>query len=169
MTTFQQDYQFGIDGENFVKPLIEAVWGKVNKLSDTHFMDYGSVEKGKFYVEVKRRTNKKNQYPTTILPYHKIEFCDEAVKQGYKVYFLFIFTDGFEFVEYTKELFDTFFIEKGFCRRWRRSMDKPTKHIHIPIECLQPFQVTEASLSPPETLCGKDSLVEDIAREEPRI
>lgn len=167
MTAFQRDYEFGIDGENFVKPLIEAVWGKVRKLPSNHKMDYASEELGKFYVEVKRRTNKKSQYPTTIVPYHKVRFCEEEA--GCKVYFLFIFTDGFEFVEYKKELFDSFFIEEGFCRRWKRSMDKPMKHIHIPVECLQPFEVIEANLSPPETLCDKDSLSGDMTREEPRI
>jgi hypothetical protein len=157
MTSFQQDYQFGIDGENFVLPLIEAVWGKVRKLPTNHKMDYVSQEQSKFYVEVKRRTNKKSQYPTTVIPYHKIRFCEEEA--GCKVYFLFIFTDGFEFVEYNKGVFDTFFIEEGFCRRWKRSMDKPTKHIHIPIEHLKPFEVILASPSLPETLCSKDSVI----------
>lgn len=155
MTAFQRDYEFGIDGENFVKPLIEAVWGKVKKLSDRNSMDYGSEEINKFFVEVKRRTNTKTQYSTTIIPYQKIVFAQEA---NCKVYFLFIFTDGFEYIEYTKELFDTFFIEDGFCRRWKRSMDKPKKHIHIPIECLKSLQVMEECLSLSETTCNIGSL-----------
>jgi len=47
--------------------------------------------------------------------------------------FLFYFTDGLYYIEYNKELFDTFEI-KDFVRNPRYGkIDKPKKYIYIPI------------------------------------
>ena len=135
MRTFQEDYEFGIEGEMIVKGALDCLFGESKKLGPTHTMD---LEGEHYFSEIKRRTNKKDQYPTTIIPEHKIRFAEEANKA---VYFVFMFTDAIEYIKYDKEKFSEFFIEKGFCRRWRRANDKPTAHYHIPIEELKPLVV----------------------------
>lgn len=44
--------------------------------------------------EVKRRNNKKNAYPTTMVGYNKVIKAREYLKRGYVVLFCFEFTDG---------------------------------------------------------------------------
>ena len=135
MRTFQEDYEFGIEGEVIVKGALDVLFGPSKKLGPTHSMD---LEGDNYFSEIKRRTNKKAQYPTTIIPEHKLRFAEEQTKD---VYFVFMFTDGIEYIKYNKEKFSEFFIEKGFCRRWKRTNDKPTAHIHIPIDELKPLVV----------------------------
>lgn len=135
MPSFQQDYEFGMEGEVIVKGALDCLFGPSKKLHPTHSMD---LEGDKYFSEIKRRTNKKDAYPTTIIPEHKLRFAEEQTKD---VYFVFMFTDGIEYIKYDKQKFSEFFIEKGFCRRWKRANDKPTAHIHIPIEELKPLVV----------------------------
>jgi hypothetical protein len=80
----------------------------------------------KMSVEMKSRRNTKNQYPTTIIPTHKVRNTNN------KQVFVFNFTNEMCYIEYSKELFDTF--EKKMITTYRQGIiDVPKPHFLIPI------------------------------------
>jgi len=128
--SFRQDYAFGKSKEVEVlssvrRHFVDDVDSSVDNFSIYDF-------KGKtFHYELKSRTNALNDYPTTLLPCDKV-FTDRQI-------FLFNFTDGLHFIEYNKELFDTF-EKKPFVRRRRTDyVDKPKMYYYIPITALSPI------------------------------
>ena len=70
-----------------------------------------------------------------MLPYSKIVFAKTADKP---VWFIFVFTDGIYYIEYSEELFDTFTVN-DFQRTGRDVYDKKQEYIYIPKESLSPI------------------------------
>jgi hypothetical protein len=84
-------------------------------------------------VEIKSRTNRYAQYPTSILQKTK---CDYARLQTKPVYFVFAFTDGVYYIQYNPEVFDTFETEV-FQRPGRvDKTDLRQVYVYIPIGSL---------------------------------
>jgi hypothetical protein len=80
-------------------------------------------------VELKSRRVNKSAYETTIIPVHKVR------KTNYKQLFCFNFTDDICYIEYNKELFNTF--ERKDIMTYRKGIvDKPKPHFLIPIHLL---------------------------------
>jgi hypothetical protein len=131
--TFAQDYKNGLIAEERIKPILEINLGALTKLNPTHDFDF---EGATCWVELKSRTNEKDKYDTTLLPYSKIVRASESEK---KLYCVFEFSDGVYYLPYHKELFDTFEV-KPFVRGWRSDYnDKPKPYIHIPTHLLRPI------------------------------
>jgi len=59
--------------------------------------------KNKIIVEVKERNNKKDKYPTTMVGENKFIKAKDYYDRGYKVLFVFKFTDGIYYYEYCDE------------------------------------------------------------------
>lgn len=82
----------------------------------------------KYIYELKARTNKYLDYPTTLLPAKKI-FSNNHI-------FLFNYIDGLYYIMYDEELFNTF-EKKPFRRRPRTGFcDSVQEYIYIPIDKL---------------------------------
>lgn len=129
MSHFQKDYAFGLQKQEALLPFLE-----------NHFKDSLVPTLGRFApydyegntcsYELKSRNNASSTYPTTCIGQDKINPA-HTKKQVY----IFHYTDGTYFIEYNKELFDTFEV-KPF-RRWRDSwkdVEKP--YVYIPIDKL---------------------------------
>ena len=125
------DLRMGLQSEKDIKPILEAKFGMLEKTSTYHPMDY----QGDVWIEIKTRNVKKDTYPTTMLPYSKIVFAKTADKP---VWFIFVFTDGIYYIEYSEELFDTFTVN-DFQRTGRDVYDKKQEYIYIPKESLSPI------------------------------
>jgi hypothetical protein len=136
MRTFQNDMNYGMEKEM-------TMLGKLSQ----HFIEYGTITNTKdlykdpYYkydfeaedgttFELKSRRNKKQTYPTTILPVSKI-IPDAKHKQV----FIFAFTDCCCKIEYSKELWDTFEVRDIEVFRYGR-IDLPKPHYCIPIQHL---------------------------------
>jgi len=133
LRSFKQDYKIGISSELTNKPIFENHFKEsFNKLSQSHIMDFESDNK---YLEIKTRTNNYNRYPTTMIPYNKIEFAKKSNKE---VYFIFVFTDSIYYIKYDNN-FDNF--EKKLYKRDDRIdyTDKEKDYIYIPITFLSPI------------------------------
>lgn len=131
MRTFKEDYQRGIQSENKIKTTLESFFNSpLTKTAQYHPMDY---QTNSTYIEIKTRTNASTTYPTTMLPYSKIDFAKASPSN---TYFVFVFTDGIFYIQYNQELFNTFHIEV-FQRNPRQDhQDQPQKYLYIPISCL---------------------------------
>ena len=58
-----------------------------------HTFDYISVDES-LYIELKHRNNTCQKYPTTMIPYHKLQKGYDLIKEGKNVYYCFNFTNG---------------------------------------------------------------------------
>jgi len=127
-SNFNIEYKRGIDSEKEVLPIIIDYFKRDIKATKERYSkyDYYDLE---YKYELKTRTNKYNSFPTTIIETNKII-------ENFKIIFLFRFTDGLYFIEYEKELFNTF--EKQLYIRNNPTIQTPIKkeHIFIPIDKL---------------------------------
>jgi hypothetical protein len=128
MATFKKDYQDGKEDEIRVLPIITKYFNKDISLSSkkTDVYDFKDTE-GTVY-ELKRRNNRHNSYPTTIIGINKI--------QNNNCILLFDFSDGLYFIKYDKTLFDTF-QRNLFVRNKRLDYhDVEKEYLFIPIDKL---------------------------------
>lgn len=130
MRTFAEDYKFGIESENQQISTLSSYFNStLQKLSLTHAMDFQGES---LFIELKTRTNASTTYPTTLIPYSKIEF---AKSTSDCTYFVFCFTDGLFYIQYDEDQFSTF-ETKLFQRKGRDKKDKEQAYVYIPINCL---------------------------------
>lgn len=128
--SFKDDYAAGISIENNLKPILETKFGKLTKTGRYDTLDYEGPE---CFVEIKSRTNRYSQYPTTMIQKSKFDY---ARKQTKPVYFVFAFTDGVYYIQYKSEVFDAF--ESGMFQRPGRidKTDMRQVYVYIPITSL---------------------------------
>ena len=128
--SLRSDLSFGLANEMFVIEKLNVFFDEEEIKSSKElglgvYCGYDAESENTIY-EIKSRRCKYATYPTTLLPVHKI-------KEGNKrLVFVFHFTDGLYYIEYKKELFDTF--ETRVVKIHRAGInDKPTPHYYIPI------------------------------------
>lgn len=136
--SFKNDMDFGLNQEVEVLDLIKETFCKTlgesdiintKEIYDSYCpYDYEGTTK-KTIFEMKSRRNKKNQYPTTIIP------CSKISQDGRKQIFIFNFTDACCYIEYNKELFDTFNKKMVSTQRYGK-VDYPKNHYEIPVNLL---------------------------------
>jgi hypothetical protein len=123
LKNYKDELQTGLKMQEIVLPIINNYFNRDIKPTQGRYNKYDYID-DKYSYELKSRTNEYNKYPTTLIGLDKI---------GPNTIFLFYFTDGLYYIEYDKQLFDTFEI-KDFVRNVRYGkIDKPKKYIYIPI------------------------------------
>ena len=133
MLNVKSDLQFGLAKEGHVLDLLQKTFPNpdIKNTKEQHgqfcIYDYESSDGTSW--EVKSRRNKKTQYPTTILPVHKVREVDT------KQYFVFHFTDKTCYIEYNKEQFDTFNKQRIFANR-NTGSNNDGIHYEIPVRML---------------------------------
>lgn len=137
--SFKNDLEFGLSKEEPVRQLLKNYFVWDDDIINTKDLyndaycpfDYEGTTTHKRY-EVKSRTNKKDRYPTTIIPVHKI--TDATIKNG--LYLIFNFTDKCSYIEYDVNVFSKFkTIMMKIVRQGK--YDPPTLHYEIPISLLK--------------------------------
>ena len=134
-----QDLMFGLKSEENIKSTLEQFFGCGLKKTDKYAsMDFVNEPKT-IYIELKTRRIRHNQYPTALIGKNKVDFCE---KSNAKCYFVYVYVDGVFYIEYKKELFDTF-----ECSPYQRGMREggiqPLQdYIFIPHEQLTLFPVS---------------------------
>lgn len=132
MRTFAADYATGTQAESRLLPIF-------NDFFNTTFTPTGQYDpvdytSAAYDLELKTRTNRCKQYPTTLLPYSKIRHADSSPR---KTIFAFNFTDGLYYIVYDPVLFDTFTTNE-FQRDDRQDhRDRCQEYIYIPIKHLR--------------------------------
>ena len=131
LRSFKDDYAAGIAIESDLKSMLEFKF--VDKLIKTGRYDTLDYEGERCFVEIKSRTNRYAQYPTTMIQQSKFDY---ARKQTKPVYFVFAFTDGVYYIQYNSEVFDAF--ESGYFQRPGRidKTDRRQIYVYIPITSL---------------------------------
>lgn len=124
-SNFQNRYNIGKQSEEEVLPIIRRFF-KDNSIQPTTLKtdryDYKGLIKN---YELKTRTNKYNQYPTTMIGDDKCE-VDSVL--------LFKYTDGLYYIEYNKEQFNKYELKKF------TKYTIPKDYIYIPIKDLKKIE-----------------------------
>ena len=124
MASFRKDFINGMKAEDAVLPVICEYFKRDIKKTD-RFCKY-DYECSEYKYELKSRGNEYRKYPTTLVP------LDKLVSD--KMIFLFSFTNGLYYIEYEKELFDKFEVQK-YVRNPRIDIkDIKKDYLFIPIE-----------------------------------
>jgi hypothetical protein len=139
MRSLSADLKFGLQQEKDKIELIkqhlcskydEADFANTKDLYQDYYYPYdfeGITHKTA--VEMKSRRNKKNTYPTTIIPVAKV------LTSGVRQLFVFNFTDCIAYIEHNKEVFDKFVVTDITTDRYG-ARDIPKPHFHIPVGLL---------------------------------
>ena len=100
--SFKQDNQFGLNQEREIIPILEKYFKeKIIPSQYKYEKDDGASDTAVY--EIKSRTNASNAFTETLIGANKvIPNCSKIQR------FVFNFTDGIYYIEYDKELFDTF-------------------------------------------------------------
>jgi hypothetical protein len=128
MRSFAADYQIGTAAESALLPVFNTFFKTTFQPTGKYDpMDYTSPT---HEIELKTRTNKYRQYPTTMLPYSKIRHAQSSPRT---TIFAFNFTDGLYYIEYEPTLFSSF-LTNEFQRDDRQDhRDRNQEYIYIPI------------------------------------
>jgi hypothetical protein len=93
------DLAFGLPKEDPVIKTLSEYFNEEVKKAEYKYSPYDASSETTKY-EIKSRRNRYSQYPTTIIPVDKTERI-----VGGRLVFVFNFTDGLYYIEYTKEQF----------------------------------------------------------------
>jgi hypothetical protein len=125
MASYKNDRINGMRAEDAVLPVIREYFKRDISRKTSRYCKY-DYECTEYKYELKSRSNEYRKYPTTIIGIDKL-VSDMMI-------FLFSFTDGLYYIEYEKELFDKFEIQK-YVRHPRFGIkDVEKDHLFIPIE-----------------------------------
>lgn len=136
MPRFCEDLAFGLAGEEFAKPHIEAFLGFPIVLAQgTYTLDIRRASDNAFIGEIKSRKVGLHTYSTIIIGKNKIDAFTDPERQ---YYCFFNLTDGLYAVPYDREVFESYSVE-DFQRLQTRSdyVDRVHKVYHIPTTDLQ--------------------------------
>jgi hypothetical protein len=131
--SLSNDLIFGLANENNVIQKLNTYFTNeiiksTKELGLGAYCSYDAESENTMY-EIKSRRCKYSTYPTTIVPVHKVKDSKK------RLVFVFQFIDGYYYIVYNKELFDTF--ETKIIKLNRAGInDKPTYHYYIPISHL---------------------------------
>ena len=107
-----EEYIAGHKTEVEIKPLIETLL-KVKLIAKSRYSKFDFEDKlKKILVEVKGRKIRSDKYDTTYINIEKIQNIDTSKT----IYFFFKFTDGVKYIQYDKEVFDTFKIKTTYLK-----------------------------------------------------
>lgn len=138
---YHKDCKLGDEGEKAIKPMLEEFFNtNFKKTSRYHTFDFIS-ENRKIYIELKTRRCCKNQYPSTMIPYHKIIKGFDIIKKAEenkkkkKIYIVFKFTDKTCYFRLKKDTFNKEkWVRKG--GRFDRGRPEVKEYAYIPVELL---------------------------------
>ena len=126
------DYNHGLQKERAILPIIKKYFDKNITLKHNRYSKFDfKDEDGNFY-ELKSRRNKKNEYPTTLMP------CSKIFNNDIQIYFIFSFDDEICYIKYNQEQFAKY-NRKRFCREFGYTEQD---YYYIPIADLQTITVS---------------------------
>jgi len=128
----KKDLQYGEGKENDIKSKLESYFKcNLEKTSKLNLFDYVDNDK-KILIELKSRRNDKMKYPTTMVGYNKIINSIEKIKDSWKIYYVFNFTDKITYYKF-EEINDSWISKGG---RYDRGRPEFKQYYFIPVELL---------------------------------
>jgi hypothetical protein len=134
MTQRKKDLKYGNKKENSLLPLLNKCYNTdLSKTKPFYEFDFIDNDK-KILIELKSRRNGKYEYTSSMVGANKIVKGLEKIKEGYKVIFIFGFTDSVSAFELTEtNINENWYMEGG---RKDRGKDEIKLYCYIPNEKL---------------------------------
>ena len=134
MPSLASDLAFGTKSEiSNTELLQDYLETTLERRGGYYVMDYVNPSKT-IYVELKTRRIRHDQYDTALIGLNKVMACQNP---DIKYYFAYCYLDGLYVIQYDKELFDTFEIQKDYLRGAREGIvDIAQSVVHIPTNLL---------------------------------
>ena len=136
MTTYEKNYNYGINGEEKIYNILKKKYPSIEIKKDRYCFYDLLIKDLNVLIEVKKRNNSKDTYPTTIFRYEKlIKFKDFNNKNGnkYRFMFIFIYNNGIYLIHKKNYKYHV----KYFRRSFRDNInDKYCKHVFLPVSDL---------------------------------
>jgi len=131
MATFAADYKFGTDSEIIAKTKLEEIFmTSLYHRTENPFTQFDYDNGSTFYLELKTRRIRHNQYPTAIIGKNKVDIAAANPERTY--WFCFNYSDGLYGIKYDKEKFSTYNVS-DFSRG-----DRPDFHNNAQTCCFIP-------------------------------
>ena len=149
MPTFEFDDSTSV---NKVKELLETKYSTIFKRTKQLSVFDLRNEELKIIAEVKKRSNTKDKYPTTMVGENKFLKAKEYNDKGYDVLFCFEFTDGIYYYEYCGEK-----LEVKLGGRYDRGQAEIKNYVYIPVSKLKRLEATKIKVRCPS--CDGDETI----------
>jgi len=123
-------YEFGIEQEQLIKPLLESFFDrKLFQFFDRYSTFDLHDSKGRLLIEVKSVLHTKRKYPNTMIGYNKISEGMKLVKRGINVFLIFNYADKVCY----------YHLNKGIKLSWVKKF-KEKDYLYIPINYLDDIE-----------------------------
>jgi hypothetical protein len=129
---------------NKVKELLDTKYSiELKRTKEFSIFDLRNNE-FKYMVEVKKRNNTKDKYPTTMIGENKFLKAKDYFDRGYTILFCFDFTDGIYYYEFCDDKFE---VKLG----GRRDRNRPEfkNYVYIPVSKLKKLEPTKIKVRCP--------------------
>jgi hypothetical protein len=126
--TQQADLAFGEANEHRLTDTLNAYFNTtLERRGGYNLFDYIGNTNGKtIEVELKTRRIPHDKYPTALIGYNKVAYCDDPDKD---YYFVFCYSDGIYYIKYDPKVFIHFDIDRSFVRSSRSDCSNTTQTV----------------------------------------
>jgi hypothetical protein len=131
-------YEFGIEQEEKLKPLLESFFDRKLYLYYERFSTFDMHDgKKELIIEIKSLLHTKRKYRDSMIGYNKVREAMTFVKRGVNVFLIFNFTDRVCY----------YHVNKGIRLSWVKDF-KGKDYLYIPIDYLDDIEETSTIFLP---------------------
>jgi len=136
--SLQSLYEFGIEQEEKLKPLLESFFDRKLYLYYERYATFDMHDgKKELIVEIKSLLHTKRKYRDTMIGYNKVREAMSMVKRGINVFLIFNFTDRVCY----------YHVNKGIKLSWVKKF-KDKDYLYIPIDYLNDIEESSTIFLP---------------------
>ena len=137
--SLQSLYEFGVEQEELLKPLLEKFFDRKLYLYYERYSTFDMHDgKKELIIEIKSLLHTKRKYPNTMVGYNKIREGMSMVKRNINVFLVFNFADRVCY----------YHLNKGIKLSWIKKF-KEKDYLYIPIDYLNDIENSSTIFLPP--------------------
>lgn len=137
--SLQSLYEFGIEQEEKLKPLLESFFDRKLYLYYERYSTFDMHDgKKELIIEIKSLLHTKRKYPNSMIGMNKIKESMSMVKKGINVFLVFNFADRVCY----------YHVNKGIKLSWVKEF-KGKSYLYIPIDYLNDIEESSTIFLPP--------------------
>lgn len=137
--SLQSLYEFGIEQEEKLKPLLESFFDRKLYLYYERYSTFDMHDgKKELIIEIKSLLHTKRKYPNSMIGMNKIKESMSMVKRGINVFLVFNFADRVCY----------YHVNKGIKLSWVKEF-KGKSYLYIPIDYLNDIENSSTIFLPP--------------------
>ena len=137
--SLQSLYEFGVEQEELLKPLLEKFFDRKLYLYYERYSTFDMHDgKKELIIEIKSLLHTKRKYPNSMIGYNKVREAMSMVKRNINVFLVFNFADRVCY----------YHVNKGIKMSWVKKF-KGKDYLYIPIDYLNDIENSSTIFLPP--------------------